>query len=631
MLPEWVKKRQVHLLLSWISVLGLSLISFQLHASVIAVLNKSQAAYDSSERHAFQSSITNEHANTNKHTTRPSQTDDNEKMITIDESVVVEPSTGVVYQAATKSFQPSRYLEKKYASSSKTEERRPKGHPLEAKMPLNILLLYADDWSFTTLGAMGNNVVKTPRLDDMAQNGVLFTHNCVTTSICMVSRATLYTGQYASRHQTFQSYNNLTMYEPGRWNQTLFPLMKQNGYFTGLVGKYHHHHPPKDVPTFDVFRPLPFRHILNRSGVVKHITQWNEDMSMEFLQTRPKGRPFFLTTSFFATHAQDGGPEAYVPMETSLPLYSNTTIPHPTTFTPEHFERLPDFFQNGKNFGRGRAKKRYFPEDSFQHNMKDMYRMATEVDAASGRLMDELERQGILNQTLVIFTTDNGNFHGHHGLAEKWFAYEESLRVPLIVMDPRSPISTRSTINNDFTLNIDLAPTILSAANIPVPDSMQGRDISELYLEPSSSERRKEWRTEFWYEWYGDKKVLPSNLALVRKDTKYIHWLDFGIEQVFDLKHDPFEQRDLTNVTDVATMNELRTRMVELQHLAIAGAKLWVIDSNQSPSDKGGIAVRYMLQYYLCNDWSPQLAMVYMHVENPDSKNENRAAPRTKS
>ena len=557
MLPEWVKKRHLSLFLSLLFVLGLSLITpLQLGASVASVLGESRAVYDIS----------------------PSLKDDKEKTITFDKSVV-EPSTGVVYQTATKSFQQypplrsGRDLLKENASSSRTEKRRSKRHPSQVDTPLNILLLYADDWSFTTLGAMGNNVVKTPRLDDMAQNGVLFTHNCVTTSICMVSRASLYTGQYASRHQTFKSYSNLTMYDPGRWNQTLFPLMKENGYFTGLVGKYHHHHPPKDVPTFDVFRSSPFRHIWNRSGIVKHITQWNEDMSMEFLKTRPNGKPFFLTTSFFATHAQDGGPEAYVPMETSLSLYSNITIPHPSTFTQKHFEGLPDFFQNGKNFGRGRAMKRYFPEDEFQHNMKDMYRMATEVDAASGRLIDELERQGILNQTLVIFTTDNGNFHGHHGLAEKWYAFEESLRVPLIVMDPRAPVSTRGTINDDFTLNIDLAPTILSAAKIPVPESMQGRDISELYLNRSSI-GRKEWRSEFWYEWYGDKKVLPSNLALVRKDTKYINWLDFGIEQVFDLKHDPFEEHDLYNVTDPATMNELRTRLSELRHLAIAGAKL---------------------------------------------------------
>lgn len=100
----------------------------------------------------------------------------------------------------------------------------------QQKGPLNIVLFYADDWSFETLGAMGNTYVQTPVLDKLAKEGVLFTHNCVTTSICMQSRATLYTGQYSSRHQTLYAWRNVTMYEPDRWNNTLYPLMMKAGY-----------------------------------------------------------------------------------------------------------------------------------------------------------------------------------------------------------------------------------------------------------------------------------------------------------------------------------------------------------------------------------------------------------------
>ena len=124
-----------------------------------------------------------------------------------------------------------------------------------------------------------------------------------------------------------------------------------------------------------------------------------------------------------------------------------------------------------------RSKKRYKCESDCQMNMKNTYRMATEVSTMVGRLMYELERQGVLNSTLVIFTTDNGNLHGQHGLAEKWIPLEESMRVPLIVMDYRMPREPQGKLIDEYTLNVDLAPILLSAAGIPIPDVMQGRDI----------------------------------------------------------------------------------------------------------------------------------------------------------
>jgi Sulfatase len=116
------------------------------------------------------------------------------------------------------------------------DEATAKNKAEEKKKPLNIVLLYADDWSYTSLGVAGNAYVQTPRLDAMARNGIFFTHNCVVASVCMQSRATLYTGQYSFAHQTFFAYRNVTMYGAGRWNQTLYPLMKQAGYHVGVRG-----------------------------------------------------------------------------------------------------------------------------------------------------------------------------------------------------------------------------------------------------------------------------------------------------------------------------------------------------------------------------------------------------------
>lgn len=189
----------------------------------------------------------------------------------------------------------------------------------------------------------------------------------------------------------------------------------------------------------------------------------------------------------------------------------------------------------------GRWNGRYSTPELFQKMMKNMYRMTTEVDTTCGRILAELKRQNVLDKTLVIFTTDNGNLHGEHGLAEKWFAYEESIRVPLVIMDPRMPTDMHGKKNDDFTLNIDLAPTMLNAAKIPIPKVMQGRDMSPLYLRP---EDVNDWRQEFYYEWFtGHKDHIPANLALVRKDAKYFSWPEWDIEQLFRLDNDPFEEK----------------------------------------------------------------------------------------
>ena len=460
--------------------------------------------------------------------------------------------------------------------------------------PLNIVFLYADDWSYTTLGAMGNDFVKTPHLDQMAKDGILFTHSCVTTSICMISRASLYTGQYASNHKTLFANKDVAMYEPTKWNQTLYPLLKQNGYHTGFYGKWHHPTPPEN--THSDSKIYAHRHWIERDGILQHVTQLNEDDAMEYLkEKRPTdgNTPFALSVSFYATHALDGNAERYQPMNSSMSWYENEYVPHFPTHTNGHWRRMPYFF-NGSNYGRGRYNTRYTPEDRYQTMMKNTYRMATEVDAAVGRIINEIEKQNLLNETLIIFTTDNGNFHGQHGLAEKWYAYEESIRVPLIVMDPRLPQSQRGIRNDDFVLNIDLAPTMLRAAKIPIPNVMQGRDFSELYLSSSSSSsvassksnssssgkdrsKKKQWRNEFYYEWpdpKNDKFGVPENNALVRKDGKYIVWPEHeNYEQFFNLTEDPIEEMDIINETVIQqfVLPVWRKRMAELQQMAING------------------------------------------------------------
>jgi arylsulfatase len=471
------------------------------------------------------------------------------------------------YEALENLFLPNLAAEFIPSQSAKIPPAEREARRTTEGKPLNIVLFYADDWTFHTLGAMGNKYVKTPHLDQLAADGVLFTHNCVVTSICMQSRATLYTGQYSSVHRTFFSWRNVTMYEEERWNQTLYPIMLRNDYHVGFYGKYHHLEPPPG-PTFSHWHSTQLSHFVNCHGEHKHVTQCNEDDGVEFLKTRPTDKPFFLTLSFFATHAEDGNPENYRPMESSQDLYADAPVPVPKTLTDEHWARLPPFF-NDRNFGRGRFRGRYDTPELYQDSMKKMYRMATEVDKACGNIIALLKEQGVYDNTMIIFTTDNGNFHGEHGLAEKWYAYEESIRVPLIIKDPRMTADRIGTENAEFTLNLDLAPTILTAAGIAPPAGMQGHDMSPLYT--NFKEASKSWRKEFLYEYWDDNNDIPNSVALVGQGFKFIYWTDHNYTQYFDLQSDPLEEYDIFSSADKTLLRNAQQRMYELRESALAG------------------------------------------------------------
>ena len=173
-----------------------------------------------------------------------------------------------------------------------------------------------------------------------------------------------------------------------------------------------------------------------------------------------------------------------------------------------------------------------------------------------------------LEDTLVIFTTDNGYYHGEHGLADKWYPHQESIRVPLIVCDPRMPAEMRGTTDDNLTLNVDLAPTILNAVGLKAPSSMQGTDLSPLYLK-DKSDQPVSWRTEFLYEHptIQNKDFIPRSEALVTKKWKYMFWPEFEREQLFDLTNDPHEENDLVS-SQVEQLNLMRERFHRLRKQA---------------------------------------------------------------
>lgn len=428
-----------------------------------------------------------------------------------------------------------------------------------ASKPLNILVLYADDWRHDTLGVAGNPVVKTPNLDRLASEGMRFTQNCVTTSICGVSRASLFTGQWMARH------GNTAMKEfKTPWAETYPGLLRSNGYFVGHVGKWHNGKFPAEH--FDFGRAYHGNHWMKQpDGTQIHVTKKNENDALEFLKTRPTDKPFCLTLAFIATHAVDGNPKQFMPQPESMSLYQNVTIPVPKTATDEAFRKLPPFLANEKNEGRVRWHWRFDTPEKYQEMMKNYYRLASEVDATCGRVIEELKKQGLLDNTLVIFVGDNGYFHGEHGLADKWYPHQESIRVPLIIRDPRLATEKRGATNDDFTLNVDLAPTILAAAGLQAPGTMQGCNIAPLYL----ATEKPVWRSEFFYEHASSGVLIPASEALVRKEWKYFYWPEYKLEQLFHVSADPFEENDLArDPAQAERLTEMRIRFAELKSAA---------------------------------------------------------------
>lgn len=424
--------------------------------------------------------------------------------------------------------------------------------------PLNIVLLYADDWRFDTLGVAGNPIVRTPNLDRLAASGVRFTQAAVTTAICGVSRASLFTGQWMSRHG-----NPAFVMFKTPWEDTYPGRLRSAGYTVAHVGKWHNGKFPAEH--FDFGRSYMGEHwITHPNGSKIHVTQQNETDALEFLRTRDTAKPFSLMVSFFAPHAEDRHPQQYLPQPSSYDWYHDVAIPVPATATEESFRRLPEFIANEKNEGRNRWTWRFDTPGKYQEMMKNYYRLVSEVDAACGRILEELERQGLLDSTLVIFTTDNGYYHGERGLADKWYPHQESIRVPLIVRDPRLPAAQRGTTRDEFALNVDLAPTILAAAGLEAPAGMQGRDFAPLYLAAT----KPAWRDEFFYEHaiIRNADFIPASEALVRRHEKYFYWPDFQREQLFDLAADPQEQHDLANDPAAASrLASLRARFNELK------------------------------------------------------------------
>ena len=424
----------------------------------------------------------------------------------------------------------------------------------------NVVFLLVDDLRNNALGCMGDKIVQTPNIDRLAKEGVLFKNMFVTTSICSVSRATALTGQWMRRHGIEDFAKGIS---DEAWKDTYPARFRDAGYFTGFVGKYgvgNVQVTKARGASFDFWRGEPGqagRFFIEPDDPTRtHKTAKMGNDALTFLTTAPKDKPFSLSISFNAVHARDHEKREYEPDSRDEGLYDGIPIPLPKLATDEAFKRLPEFVQ--KSEGRRRWEWRFDEAQKAQDILHDYYRLITGVDREIGRILETLEQQKLLENTIIIFTADNGYALADRGMADKWYAYEEDLRVPLIIRDPRLPERRGQTVDA-MALNVDLAPTMLDLAGIPVPKAMQGRSLKPLL----EGEVPQDWRTEYFYEHHSVKDRIPPSEAVRTQRWKYIRWMEPNplVEELYDLESDPLEEHNLiADPQHAAILKELREK-----------------------------------------------------------------------
>jgi len=432
-------------------------------------------------------------------------------------------------------------------------ERAPRTKPKGARRP-NFLVLVTDDHRYDTIGCMGNAVIRTPHLDALAREGVVFENNFCTTSICCTSRASILTGLYARRHGIHDFSSDLP---PTLLARTYPALLREAGYRTGFVGKYGiGHNLPKD--SYDFWRGFPGqgKYFNEVDGKVVHMTDMICGDALEFLEGFEADHPFCLSVSFKAPHTMDYDPRPWQPAPRFEVLYRDAAIPVPETATEAAYRALPEFLKDSE--GRRRWQNRFRTPERYQETMRDYYRLLTGVDEAIGRMREALQQRGLDDDTVIVYTGDNGFYLGERGLAGKWYAHEESMRTPLIVRNPHLPKRRRGRRLAPMALNIDLAPTIVDVAGLPVPENMQGRS-----LVPLMRGRERPWREDWFYEHPFDHPRIPRSEGVRTERWKYIRWVDAepALEELYDLQEDPLEQHNLAgDPQHAAQLEALRAR-----------------------------------------------------------------------
>jgi arylsulfatase A-like enzyme len=401
----------------------------------------------------------------------------------------------------------------------------------------NIIFILTDDQRWDALGFVGNPIIQTPEMDRLAAEGIYYENAFVTTPICAASRASILTGLYERTHgYTFGQGDIKAPYI----NQSYPVELRKAGYFTGFFGKFGVNYAEFDAlfdqgddfdrnGKFDDRRGYFFK-TLGKDTV--HLTRYTGQQAIDFIQDAPGEKPFMLSLSFSAPHAHDPAKLQYFWSPEYDTMYQNIVIPDPILASDAEFLALPEYVRKGEN--RTRWHWRYDTPEKYQHSIKGYYRMISEVDAEIGKIRKTLEEKGLAESTVIILMGDNGYFLGERQLAGKWLMYDNSLRVPLMVFDPRVKGGKR---DQSLALNIDVPATILDLAGIPQPQTWQGVSLNSAKL----AERK-----EMLFEHLWQTPIIPPSEAIRTERWKYLRYInDPSHEELYDLQVDPLEKNNL--------------------------------------------------------------------------------------
>ncbi|MFK7768243.1 MAG: sulfatase [Mariniblastus sp.] len=429
----------------------------------------------------------------------------------------------------------------------------------------NIVFLLTDDQATISMGCYGNPDVKTPCLDQLAADGVRFNRHYVTTAICMASRANIMTGLYEFRTGCNFEYGKMTN---KHWKNSYPMLLRKAGYRTAFAGKFGFQVDGlearlKGLPEddFDQWGGGPgqtsYQTAKNKSMSeyakdYPHSTLSYGEFSKRFIRTSvSEKKPFCLSISFKASH------RPVTPDPKFKDIYKDTVFKKPSNYGRENGQHLSAQSKTGRQYPR-------FEEWGYSNNynevMKKYNQQIYAVDVVVGQIRDELQKLDVANNTIIIFTADNGFLCGSHGYGSKVIPYEESTRVPLIVFNPKMP-SQANFVSDALTGSIDLAPTILEYAGVEPPKGIDGVSLVPVVADRNAEVRKSLAIMNFW----GPKSA--NSFGVVTKKWKYIYWYSqendmVATEELFDMGLDRSESVNVAGEeisdTNLAELNRMR-------------------------------------------------------------------------
>lgn len=441
----------------------------------------------------------------------------------------------------------------------------------------NILYIMSDDHAAHAIGCYGSRINQTPNLDRIAAGGMRLDNCLCTNSICAPSRATILTGLYSHLNGVETLNDRLD----GR-QQTFSKLLQGAGYQTAIVGKWHLGHGGVHDPTgFDYWNVLPGQGAYHNPKMVEmgqekvyqgYVTDMITDLSLDWLKRRDTSRPFMLCCHHKAPH------RPWVPDARHARLYEDVDIPEPETFNDDYSNRARAAAAAKMRVSRDlneRDVKLTPPPDlspeertkwNYQRYIKDYLRCVASIDDSVGRLLDYLDEAGLSDNTVVIYTSDQGFFLGDHGWYDKRFFYEESLRMPFLIRYPQE--IKAGSVDSSIVINTDFAPTFLDYAGVTDYQEMQGRSIRPVLR----GEVPGDWRSSMYYRYFMHlaHHNVYAHYGVRTGRYKLIYYYETEPEppewELFDLEKDPNEMRNVYDDPSYAgVVRELKEELRRLR------------------------------------------------------------------